>query len=66
MAQAQSVNMVARAAAGLGFFCGVLGLMAGVTERVWKLGPIGWFAGGALLTLLAIFAIIEASVARRS
>ena len=65
MAQAQSVNMAARAAAGFGFLCGVLGLIAGVTEHVWKLGPTGWFAGGALLTLLALFSLLEGSITER-
>jgi hypothetical protein len=57
--------MLARGAAGLGFLCGVFGLGAGVTEHVWKLGPTGWFTGGALLTLLAIFALVDDSVAAR-
>jgi len=50
-------------AAALGVLCGVLGLLAGVTEQVWKLGATGWFTAGALLTLLAVFALIDGALA---
>ena len=63
MAYGQRRSMVARAAAALGFLCGVFGLLAGLTEHVWKLGATGWFTGGALLTLLAIFALIDGAPA---
>jgi hypothetical protein len=57
--------MAARGAAALAFLCGVLGLLAGMTERTWKLGPFGWFTGGALLTLLALFTLIDGALAAR-
>lgn len=63
MAYGQRQSMAARGAAGLGFLCGVLGLLAGLTEHLWKLGPTGWFTGGALLTLLGVFALIDGALA---
>ena len=59
----QRRSMAARGAAALGFLCGVFGLLAGVTERVWKFGATGWFTGGALLVLLALFALIDGALA---
>jgi hypothetical protein len=55
--------MAARAAAALAFLCGVFGLLAGMTAHEWKLGAIGWFTGGALLTLLALFALVDGALA---
>ena len=49
--------------AALAFLCGVCGLLAGVTAHVWRLGAIGWFNGGALLTLLALFALVDGALA---
>ncbi len=63
MAYGQRRTTAARAAAALGFLCGAFGLLAGVMERVWKFGPTGWFTGGALLTLLAVFALIDGALA---
>ena len=37
---------IARVGAALGFVCGLIGLLAGLTGHSWKLGPIGWFTGG--------------------
>jgi hypothetical protein len=54
--------MMARAGAALGLLCGVIGLVAGVTAHDWKLGPTGWFAGGTLLTLLALYSLIEGAI----
>ena len=56
-------KMVARVGAALGFLCGVIGLLAGMTEHTWILGPLGWFAGGALLTLLAVYALVDGAIA---
>jgi len=56
-------SVAARVAAALGLLCGVLGFLAGVTGHVWKFGATGWFTGGALLTLLALFALIESALA---
>ena len=36
---------------------GVIGLAAGLSDRMWKLGPIGWFTGGTLLAVLALVAL---------
>jgi purine-cytosine permease-like protein len=55
--------MVARIGAALGFLCGVIGLLAGLTQHVWKLGPLGWFTGGTLLTLLAVYALVDGAIA---
>ena len=54
---------IARIAAAGGFVCGLLGLLAGVTEHVWKLGATGWFTGGALLILIAVFVLFDGAVA---
>jgi hypothetical protein len=55
--------MAARGAAALGLLCGVFGLLAGVTGHTWKLGATGWFAAGALLTLLAVFVLVDSAFA---
>ena len=40
--------------------CGIAALALPFFEgRVWKIGYIGWFAGGGLLALLAIFLVLE-------
>lgn len=54
---------IGRIAAALGFVCGVIGLLAGLTEHIWKLWPVGWFSGGALLTLLALFLLLDGATA---
>ena len=42
-----------------GIFCGVIGLIIGATNRIWKLGAVGWFTGGTLLAVLAIAILID-------
>ncbi len=54
---------IARAITALGFLCGVIGLLAGLTDHVWKLGSIGWFTGGGLLTLIALVVLVDGAVA---
>jgi hypothetical protein len=49
----------ARIGAALGVVCGVIGLLAGLTGHLWKLGPTGWFTGGTLLTLIAVFLLLD-------
>jgi hypothetical protein len=63
MAYEQRRSMAARGAAALGFLCGVFGLLAGMTAHEWKLGATGWFTGGALLTLLALFVLVDSAFA---
>ena len=54
---------IARIAAALGVLCGLLGLLAGLLDQTWKLGTIGWFTGGVLLLLIALFVLLDAAVA---
>ena len=56
-------TVIARHGVGLGFVCGVIGLLAGLTGHIGKLGPVGWFAGGALLTLIAVFVLVDGAIA---
>lgn len=42
-----------------GFVCGFVGLTVGVIDRSWKLGVVGWFAGGTLLAALAIAILVD-------
>jgi peptidoglycan/LPS O-acetylase OafA/YrhL len=63
MAVGEKRTMVARIGAALGFLCGVIGLLAGLTQDVWKWGPLEWFTGGTLLTLLAVYALVDGAIA---
>jgi hypothetical protein len=54
---------MARIAVTLGLICGVIGLSAGLTNHLWRLGPTGWFSGGALLTLIAVFVLLDGNIA---
>ncbi len=54
---------IARVAAALGFVCGGIGLLAGLTGHLWKLGPVGWFTGGGLLVLIALVVLVDGAVA---
>jgi len=42
------------------FLCGLIGLVAGLVEREWRLGVTGWFMGGTLLTVLAVLLLTDA------
>ena len=55
-------TILARVAVALGFVCGVIGLLAGLTGHLWKLGPTGWFTGGALLALLGLYALADGAI----
>jgi len=57
-------TLVGRIGAVLGFACGVIGLTAGMMGYGWKLEPIGWFTGGTLLTLVSLFALVDAAIAQ--
>jgi len=52
-------RMLARIGAAMGFICGTLGLLAGLTEHNWKLGAFGWFEGGILVTLIGVFLLLD-------
>ena len=54
---------IGRIGAVLGFVCGVIGLLAGLTDRTWKLWSVGWFTGGTLLTLVALFLLLDGAIA---
>ncbi len=56
---------IARIAALLGFVCGLIGVSAGQTEHECRLGAIGWFTGGGLLLLIALFVLLDATLAFR-
>ncbi len=58
-------TFIARLAALLGLACGVIGLSAGLTEHAWRLGSIGWFSGGGLLLLIALYVLLDATLALR-
>lgn len=53
---------IARIAAAVGFVCGLLGLLGGLTQHVWKFGSTGWFTGGALLMLIAVFVLVDGAI----
>ncbi len=63
MTVGQKRTMFARIGAALGFLCGVIGLLAGLMQPVWKFGPLEWFTGGTLLTLLAVYALVDGAIA---
>ena len=45
---------------GLGCIAlGVIGLIVGFSEKIWRLGTVGYFTGGALLALVAIMLIAD-------
>ena len=48
--------------------CGIAAVVLPFFDgRVWKIGTMGWFSGGALLALLAIFLLLNArALAQRS
>ena len=52
-------TMLARLMIVGGFACGFVGLTVAVIDRSWKLGVVGWFAGGTLLAALAIAILID-------
>jgi hypothetical protein len=52
-------TIIGRIGAALGFVCGVLGLLAALTDHTWKLGSLGWFEGGILVTLVGMFALLD-------
>jgi hypothetical protein len=63
MAVGHRRTLGARIGATLGVVCGLIGLLAGLTEHAWKFGVSGWFAGGGLLVLLSLFALVDGALA---
>ena len=39
--------------------CGVIGLIVGFSDSIWKLGVTGWFTGGTLLAVLALVVLAD-------
>jgi hypothetical protein len=53
-------TMLARLFALAALGCGIAAVALPFFEgRVWKLGVLGWFTGGVLLALLAIFLVLD-------
>ena len=63
MASGQRRTLAAHVGAALGFVCGFLGVVGWLAGHAWKLGVTGWFTGGALLVLLALFALVDGTLA---
>ena len=38
---------------------GVIGLIVGFSDAIWKLGPVGWFTGGTLLGVVAVILLLD-------
>lgn len=57
--QVDCMRIIVRIVGALGLVCGIIGLLAGLTGHAWKFGPMGWFAGGGLLVLLALLVLVE-------
>lgn len=38
---------------------GIIGLIVGFTDSIWKLGVVGWFTGGTLLGVVAIVLLLD-------
>ena len=58
--------MVARLLVLGALVCGLIGLIAGLIDRSYKLGATGWFTGGTLLAVLAVAVIAEVWVQAKS
>ena len=65
MSVGEKRTMIGRIGAAISVLCGVIGLLAGLMDHGWKLGPVGWFTGGALLALIALFALFDGAIAFR-
>ena len=44
---------------------GVIGLIVGFSDKIWKLGAIGWFTGGTLLGVVAMILLLDEYVSYR-
>ncbi len=50
----------------LALACGIIGLIAGIIDRQWKFGVMGWFTGGILLAVIAIALVVDGYIASRA
>lgn len=57
--------LLARLFAIAAFACGLIGLIDGLVQRVWRLGVTGWFTGGTLLAVLALVVLADQYFATR-
>ena len=39
--------------------CGIIGLIAGLSDSEWKLGVTGWFTGGTLVAVLSLVVLAD-------
>ena len=46
--------------------CGLIGLVAGLIEKEWRLGPEGWFTGGTLLAVLSLVVLADEYFRRKA
>jgi hypothetical protein len=53
---------IAHIAAGLGFLCGVIGLLTAITNTQTLLAPHGWSNGSVLFLLVALFILVDGAV----
>ena len=44
---------------------GIIGLIAGFSDRVWQLGTVGWFTGGTLLGVVAMILLLDDYISYR-
>ena len=44
---------------------GIIGLIVGFTDSIWKLGVVGWFTGGTLLGVVALVLMLDEYAAFR-
>ena len=57
--------MLSRLVMLLAVACGVIGLIAGFSDKEWKLGVTGWFEGGVLLAVLSVVVLADEYFERR-
>ena len=53
------MTLVSRILGVLALACGLIGLIAGLSDHTWKLGVTGWFQGGILLAILAVASVLD-------
>ena len=58
--------MLARLFMLVALIAGVLGIIVGLTDRVWKYGAVGYFTGGTLLAILSLVILADEYFARKN